>query len=136
MSKKMIAGLGVLIFLICTAFVFMTIQNRAQMQQLKDEVAEAEKLEQSVTEHPTAENKPPRAAKEGNKWEWHDDHWHETPVDKLNSDLDLTDEKPDLQTTSLTPIQVDLKSLREKMTALDKELLAEDLAKHQKRVEQ
>ena len=27
-----------------------------------------------------AENKPPRPAKEGYKWEWHGDHWHEIQV--------------------------------------------------------
>ncbi len=33
-----------------------------------------------------AENKPPRPAKEGYKWEWHGDHWHEIQVAQTADD--------------------------------------------------
>lgn len=79
MRNKMYWGLGVLVILLCTAFVFMTIRNRAEIQQLETELVDANKLEQDLTQ-PVAENKPPREPKDGHQWEWHGDHWHEMPV--------------------------------------------------------
>ncbi len=80
MSKKIMWGLVALTILLCTAFVFMTIRNRAEILQLQDDLAEAEKPQTHVTQQPVADNKPPRPAKDGFKWEWHGDHWHEMPV--------------------------------------------------------
>ena len=84
MYKKLTWGLGVLALLLCTAFVFMTVLNRAEIRQLKEEAAEAEKLSEDRNNHlvqqPDVDNKPPREAKDGFKWEWHGDHWHEMPV--------------------------------------------------------
>ena len=84
MYKKLTWGLGVLALLLCTAFVFMTVLNRAEIRQLKEEAAEAEKLSEDRNKHlaqqPNVDNKPPREAKDGFKWEWHGDHWHEMPV--------------------------------------------------------
>ena len=42
----------------CTAFVFMTIRNRAEIRQLEKKLVEAEKQAQHVTKQPTADNKP------------------------------------------------------------------------------
>jgi hypothetical protein len=58
----------------------MTIRNRAEIRQLQDDLAEAEKLQTHVPQQPVADNKPPRPAQEGHKWEWHGDHWHEMPI--------------------------------------------------------
>ncbi len=82
MQKKMLWGLGVLVLLICTAFVFMTVRNRAEIRQLKEGTAVAEKPLEARDEstQPIADNKPPRPARAGFKWEWHGNHWHEMPV--------------------------------------------------------
>lgn len=82
MQKKMLWGLGVLVLLICTAFVFMTVRNFAEIRQLKEETAVVEKPLEARDEptQPIADNKPPRPARAGFKWEWHGDHWHEMPV--------------------------------------------------------
>ena len=130
MNKRLYWGLPILAIVIGVAFLF--VKQQADISELRQELAETDKQ----SDHPIAVGDQPPPAEPGFKWVRHGDHWDKIPVDKLISDLDLTDEKPDLQTISLTPVQVDLKSLREKMTALDEELLAEDLAKHQKRVDQ
>ena len=84
MYKKLTWGLGVLALLISTAFVFMTVRYRADIRQLKEEAAEAEKLSEDRNKHlaqqPDVGNKPPQEAKDGFKWEWHGDHWHEMPL--------------------------------------------------------
>ncbi|RKU16698.1 hypothetical protein C6501_05185 [Candidatus Poribacteria bacterium] len=82
MYKKMLWGLGVLVLLICTAFVFMTVRNRAEIRQLKKEYAVTEKPLEARDEptQPITDNKPHRPARAGFKWEWHGDHWHEIPV--------------------------------------------------------
>lgn len=86
MYKKLIWGLGVLALLICTAFVFMTVRNLTEMRQLETELAAAEKPLEALDKMDTpvadsvAEDQPPRPARAGYKWEWHDDHWHEMPA--------------------------------------------------------
>lgn len=75
MSKKMNWCLGVLILLICTAFVFMTIRDRAEIRQLEQDLAAAEKLKKDLTQQPKADNKPPGASPNGHlhDGERHDD---------------------------------------------------------------
>ncbi len=80
MSKKMIWGLGVLALLLGTAFVFITLQDRAEIRQLEKELADAKELEKHMKQQPSADNKPPQKAKDGFEWEWHGDHWHEMPI--------------------------------------------------------
>ncbi len=84
MYKKLFWGLSILMLLIVTVFVFMTVRNRTEIRQLKEEAAEAEKLSEDRNKHlvqqPDVGNKPPQEAKDGFKWEWHGDHWHEMPV--------------------------------------------------------
>ncbi|RKU09842.1 hypothetical protein C6501_14705 [Candidatus Poribacteria bacterium] len=82
MQKKMLWGLGVLALLICTAFVFMTVRNRAEIRQLKEGTAAAEKpLEDSNKRKPVAKADEQPPAEPGFKWVWHNDHWDKVPID-------------------------------------------------------
>jgi hypothetical protein len=116
MSKKLYWGLGVLVLLICTAFIFMTIRNRAEVRQLKRDLYffqhadqlqrptqlqrpnrlkdpnQVKGLEKHLTQQPASDNKPPREARDGYKWEWHTDHWSEMPI--AQSDLVYKDGIP------------------------------------------
>ncbi|MDE0638774.1 MAG: hypothetical protein OXI43_23275 [Candidatus Poribacteria bacterium] len=81
MQKITLLGLGVLVLLICTVFVFMTVRNLAEIRQLKEETAVVEKLlEDSNKPKPVekADEQPP--AEQGFKWVWHNDHWDKVPV--------------------------------------------------------
>ncbi len=82
MHKRIATGLFVLIFILGVAIVFY--HQYTDIQQLKQEAAEAEKLLEEQHKG-VAENKPPRPAREGYKWEWHGDHWHEMPVAQSDS---------------------------------------------------
>lgn len=79
MSKKLYWGLGVLVLLLCTAFVWMTIHNRAEIRQLKQDAAKLAQ-EQPGTEQPVADNRPPPPGKtfEGGG-HWHNGEWHDAP---------------------------------------------------------
>jgi len=90
MTRRTFWGFAALILLILGAFVVVTIRDRAEIRQLKKEAAEAKKLEKELTEskklekhmnqQPDVNNKPPREARAGHRWEWHGDHWHEMPT--------------------------------------------------------
>lgn len=79
MNKKLYWGLGVLSLLICLVFFFMTLRNRAEIRQLKQE-APALAQEQHVPQQSIVNNKPSQEASPGYKWEWHEDHWYQMPV--------------------------------------------------------
>ena len=76
MNRKLYWGLGILILLV-VGFVFY--KQYADIQQLKQEAAEAQKLLEEKTK-PIAENAKP-AARPGFKMVQHDDHFHEVPID-------------------------------------------------------
>ncbi len=81
MQKKMLWGLGVFVLLICTAFIFMTVRNRAEIRQLKKEYAVTEKPSEDGNKRKPvekADEQPP--AEQGFKWVWHNDHWDKVPL--------------------------------------------------------
>ncbi len=123
MYKKLTWGLGVLVILLCTAFVFMTVLNRAEIRQLKEEAAEAEKLSEDRNKHlvqqPDVGNKPPGPAQEGFEWEWHGDHWHEMPIAQNDPPHEPHSENPTSQTESFRPSVYEGKSLYDKVAASD-----------------
>ncbi len=63
MLKRLYWGLGVLMLIICTAFVFMTIRNRAEIREMENESADAKAFEKQQTDGHS-----------------HGDHSHEKPV--------------------------------------------------------
>ena len=78
MNKKLYWGLAALIMIIGVgAFVFYS--QYSELQQLKQETAEADKLLEEKNK-PIADNEPP-VAREGFKMVKHDDHFHEVPID-------------------------------------------------------
>ncbi|RKU36324.1 hypothetical protein C6496_13790 [Candidatus Poribacteria bacterium] len=77
MHKRIATGLVVLIFILGVAIVFY--HQYTDIQQLKQEAAEAEKMLEEK-DKPVVENKPP-PAREGFKMVPHGDHWHEVPMD-------------------------------------------------------
>ena len=78
MNRKTYWGIAALIVILIAAGGFVYWQW-SQVQQFKKDAAEAEKLMEEQHKQ-VAENKPPRPAREGYKWEWHGDHWHEMPI--------------------------------------------------------
>ncbi|RKU11535.1 hypothetical protein C6501_12580 [Candidatus Poribacteria bacterium] len=82
MSKKTIWGFAALIILLIAAGGFIYWQMLT-VQQMKEQAAQdAKMLEEGnhKPKQPSVTNKPPREAKDGFKWEWHGDHWHEMPI--------------------------------------------------------
>ncbi|MDE0325988.1 MAG: hypothetical protein OXN27_18890 [Candidatus Poribacteria bacterium] len=79
MNRKTYWGIAALVIILIAAGGFMYWQW-SSVQQLKEELAQDEKMLEEM-EKPVAENKPPRPAREGYKWEWHGDHWHEIAAD-------------------------------------------------------
>ena len=84
MNRKLYWGLAALIILILgTAFVLFIQHERAETQQLKDELAEAQKmLEDSrkpVEQVPVDFTKPPPGKSFEGGGHWHGDEWHDAP---------------------------------------------------------
>ncbi|RKU29760.1 hypothetical protein C6497_05305 [Candidatus Poribacteria bacterium] len=78
MRKKMYWGIATLILLLGGFGVFLFIKERAEIRQLKEELAESNKLlEKQYKERA----KQPPLAREGFKMVPHGDHWHELPID-------------------------------------------------------
>lgn len=78
MTRRMYWGVAILILLLGTAAVF--IIEIAENRQLKEQLAEAEKIANQIKQQEVAENNP-RVAREGYKLVKHDDHFHEVPID-------------------------------------------------------
>ncbi len=101
MSKRMIWGLGVLMLLIVTVFVFMTVRDRAEIRQLKKEAAEAEKLleestKQQEVQTPIDYTKPPPGKTFANGGHWHNGEWHDEPhTDTVEADVQHVSFEPD-----------------------------------------
>ena len=80
MTRRTYWGVAALIILVIAAGGFIYYQW-SQVQHLKEELAQEKKmLEDHDNQQPAADNKPPREARAGHKWEWHTDHWHEMPI--------------------------------------------------------
>ncbi|MCE2400108.1 hypothetical protein J4G08_04385 [Candidatus Poribacteria bacterium] len=78
MNRQMYWGIAALIIILIAAGGFMYWQW-SQVQQLKEQLAQDEKMLEEKR-NPLAENNLP-PAKTGKKWVPHDDHFHEVPVD-------------------------------------------------------
>ncbi len=85
MSRKLYWALGVLIVLFGTAFVFVTIHDRAEIRQLKQEAAAAEKMwadhkkAKQAAQTPMDYTKPPPGKTFANGGHWHNGEWHDGP---------------------------------------------------------
>ncbi|MDE0482897.1 MAG: hypothetical protein OXI67_09990 [Candidatus Poribacteria bacterium] len=90
MHKRIAIGLFVLIFILGVAIVFY--HQYTDIQQLKKEAAEAEKLIEG-NEKPVAENNLPPAPS-GYKWVPHGDHHHLVPIDAPDTWQEGTHQKP------------------------------------------
>ena len=80
MGNKLYWGLGVFLVLFIGFFVFLMVKNQSENRDLMDQLAEMEQLTGQIKEREALKNNPP-AAREGYKMVWHDDHWHEVPID-------------------------------------------------------
>ena len=96
MKNRLYWGLGVLILLV-GGFVFY--QQWTDIQQLKQDPAEAQKLLEEKTK-PIAENAKP-AARDGFKMVQHDDHWHEVPIDAPDVSQEETHNTPTVPEASV-----------------------------------
>ena len=83
MNKKLYWGLGVLFGLIIGGFVFLLVQQKAELNQWEADAAKDKKLATAETP-PIVENKPPIVKNKpsppepGYEWVQHGDHWHKT----------------------------------------------------------
>ncbi|MDE0313995.1 MAG: hypothetical protein OXM61_03760 [Candidatus Poribacteria bacterium] len=77
MHKRIATGLFVLIFVLGVAIVFY--HQYTDIQQLKQEAAEAEKLLEEQHKGIAENDLPP--AEPGKKWVPHGDHFHQVPID-------------------------------------------------------
>ena len=80
MTHRTFWGLGVLILLLGTAFVFITVRDRAEIRQLKKDNAEANKLQEEHNQQkqtPIDYTKPPPGKTFANGGHWHNGEWHD-----------------------------------------------------------
>lgn len=117
MTRRMYWGFAILILLLGTAAVFIIQHERAENRQLAKEKADLEALINRLDQQKQV-NKPPREAKVGFKWEWHGDHWCETPL--VSEVVPKTEHKP-------TPIGVldDFDDLKDYLTFFESNANAE-----------
>ena len=78
MNKKLYWGLGVLFILIIGGFVFLLIQQKAELNQWEADAAKDKKLATAETP-PIVENKPP-PPEPGYTWVQHGDHFDKVPL--------------------------------------------------------
>lgn len=85
MNKKMIWGLAILIILLGIGGVFLLRDPEPEKvyNPPSDEVLENIRQKRGVA------SAPPRAAKPGYKWEWHNDHWDEVQVSEAAGGVQL-----------------------------------------------
>lgn len=79
MNRKMYWGVAILIVLLGTAAVFVIMHEVAENRDLKDQLAEAERLANQIEQQQVSENNPP-PAEPGFKWVWHHNHWDKVPI--------------------------------------------------------
>ncbi len=83
MTRKMYWGIVILILLIGTAAVFIIMHEIAENRELKDQLAEMEKLANQINQQKVSKNNPP-PTEPGFKWVWHNDHWDKVPISNPN----------------------------------------------------
>ncbi len=74
MNRKMYWGIGALILLIGIVGLYFILQPDPEPITVYNAPSE------DVIKQAQQANSPPRPAKPGYKWEWHDDHWDEIPI--------------------------------------------------------
>ncbi len=74
MRNKLYWGLGILIVLLIGAFVFVMVNQNAQIKQLEVEAKKAQDKANQMKDTPPV-------AREGYKMVPHGNHWHEVPID-------------------------------------------------------
>ncbi len=74
MNNKFYWGLGMLIVLLIGVFVFVMVNQHAQIKQLESDANKAEDKANQMKDTPPV-------AREGFKMVPHGDHWHEVPID-------------------------------------------------------
>lgn len=85
MSKKLSWGLAILTILLGTVFVFVMQRERAEIRQLKENLAAAEKMlaehnkAKQASQTPIDYSKPPPGKTFANGGHWHDGEWHDGP---------------------------------------------------------
>ncbi len=106
MSRKMYWGLSILIVIFVAGGVFVFVKQQRELAELRQGVAEADKLlADHQKQQPKANNKPPRPAQEGFEWEWHGDHWHEMPVAQSDKPIEQSVQNEPLQVFEPEPAQ-------------------------------
>ncbi|MYF98756.1 hypothetical protein F4212_06410 [Candidatus Poribacteria bacterium] len=80
MRKKMIWGSAILIILLIGVSAVLLMRNTdTEPEKVYKDVEPSKEVMDSLVKRAPKQNKPPRAARDGFKWEWHGDHWHEVP---------------------------------------------------------
>ena len=82
MNKKLYWGLGVLFGLIIGGFVFLIVQQKAELNEWEADAAKDKKLT-TAEKPPLVENKPPPPVS-GFKWVQHGDHYDKVPISDPN----------------------------------------------------
>ena len=82
MNKKLYWGLGVLFGLIIGGFVFLLVQQKAELNEWEADAAKDKKLTTAETP-PLVKNKPPPPVP-GYKWVQHGDHYDKVPISDPN----------------------------------------------------
>ena len=82
MNKKLYWGLGVLFILIIGGFVFLLVQQKAELNQWEADAAKDKKLTTAETS-PIVKNKPP-PPEPGYEWVQHGDHYDKVPISDPN----------------------------------------------------
>ena len=104
MSKKLYWGLGVLFLLFIGGFVFLLIQQKAELNQWEADAAKDKKKLVTAETPPIVKNKPP-PPEPGYEWVQHGDHFHEVPIAEVSQETPVIDEQ--------TPEETDLSALDE-----------------------
>ena len=98
MNKKWYWGIATLVVLLGSAFVFITIRDRAEIRKLKEDLAEAQKIyekhnrTQNKPQHVTySDEKPPEEP--GFEWIRHGDHWDRVEIAEAH-DIDTEEIVP------------------------------------------
>ena len=145
MTRKMYWGFAILILLMGTAAVFIIMHKIAENRELKDQLAEMEKLANQINQREISKNNPP-PAEPGFRWVWHNDHWdkvpisnpngpvvhHHVPIADVSTENVQTSEETNLYRLEGKPIDEDF--YREYIKSYSRERLQDNLKSYQKAV--
>lgn len=79
MTRKMYWGLGVLIVVFIGAFVFVMVNQHAEIKQLEAEAKKAQDKANQINQQKNFKNNPP-PDEPGFTWVWHHNHWDKVPI--------------------------------------------------------